>query len=101
MGEKLGRDSIWETHLAEELRSTDLTLDVVLDEQTMPLSSVLSLRRGDRITLDATPDTPVKLRCNDVNLFEGDLGRRKDRLAVRITRELRDPASAAAAAAEG
>jgi flagellar motor switch protein FliM len=90
MGEKLGRDSIWETHLAEELRLTDLTLDVVLDEQTMPLSSVLSLRRGDRITLDATPETPVKLRCNDVALFEGDLGRRKDRLAVRITRELRE-----------
>ncbi len=93
MGEKLGRDSTWETHLAEELRLTDLTLDVVLDEQTMPLSSVLSLRRGDRITLDATPETPVKLRCNDVCLFEGDLGRRKDRLAVRITRELREAAA--------
>ena len=94
MGEKLGRDSIWENHLAEELRLTDLALDVVLDEQTMPLSSVLSLRRGDRITLDATPETPVKLRCNDVALFEGELGRRKDRLAVRITRELREAAAA-------
>ena len=90
MGEKLGRDSSWETHLAEELRLTDFTLDVVLDEQTMPLSSVLSLRRGDRITLDAKPETPVKLRCNDVALFEGDLGRRKGRLAVRITRDLRE-----------
>jgi len=90
MGEKLGRDSIWEIHLAEELRLTDFTLDVVLDEQTVPLSSVLSLRRGDRITLDAKPETPVKLRCNDVALFEGDLGRRKDRLAVRITRDLRE-----------
>lgn len=101
MGEKLGRDSIWETHLAEELRLTDLALDVVLDEQTMPLSSVLSLRRGDRITLEARPDTPVKLRCNDVDLFEGDLGRRKDRLAVRITRELREAVAAALAAARG
>ncbi len=99
MGEKLGRDSIWETHLGEELRLTDLALDVVLDEQTMPLSAVLSLRRGDRIVLDARPDTPVKLRCNDVNLFEGDLGRRKDRLAVRITRELRDASAAVMAAA--
>jgi len=98
MGEKLGRDSIWETHLAEELRLTDLSLAVVLDEQTMPLSAVLSLRRGDRIALDATADSPVKLRCNDVDLFEGDLGRRKDRLAVRITREL---LPAAAALAEG
>ena len=101
MGEKLGRDSIWETHLGEELRMTELALDVVLDEQTMPLSAVLSLRRGDRIALDASPDSPVKLRCNDVDLFEGDLGRRKDRLAVRITRELRDAAALGARAAEG
>jgi flagellar motor switch protein FliM len=100
MGEKLGRDSIWENHLAEELRLTELALDVVLDEQTMPLSSVLSLRRGDRIALDATPETPVRLRCNGVALFEGDLGRRKERLAVRITRELRDAAAAAAAETE-
>lgn len=88
-GEKLGQDSIWQTHLAEELRLTDLTLEVVLDEQTMPLSAMLSLRCGDRITLGAAPDAPVKLRCNDMALFEGDLGRRKERLAVRITRELR------------
>jgi flagellar motor switch protein FliM len=32
MGEKFGRDSIWESHLAEELRHTELSLDVVLDE---------------------------------------------------------------------
>ena len=35
MGEKFGRDRIWETHLAEELWHTELELDVVLDEQTM------------------------------------------------------------------
>ena len=33
MGEKFGRDSIWETHLAEELWNTEVELDVVLDEQ--------------------------------------------------------------------
>jgi flagellar motor switch protein FliM len=101
MGEKLGRDSIWETHLGEELRLTELALDVVLDEQTMPLSAVLSLRRGDRIVLDAAPEAPVRLRCNDVDLFEGGLGRRKDRLAVRITRELHGAAGVAALAEAG
>jgi flagellar motor switch protein FliM len=89
MGEKFGRDSIWETHLAEELRHTELSLDVVLDEQTMPLASVLSLRRGDRITLGVGPGAPVRLRCGEVPLFEGELGRRENRLAVRIGRELR------------
>jgi flagellar motor switch protein FliM len=89
MGEKFGRDSIWETHLAEELRHTELILDVVLDEQTMPLASVLSLRRGDRITLNVAPGAPVRLRCGDVSLYEGELGRRENRLAVRIEREMR------------
>ncbi len=88
MGEKFGRDSIWETHLAEELRQTDVALDVVLDEQTMPLSQVLNLRIGDRIALAAPPGAPVRLRCGEVSLFEAQLGRRENRLAVKIEREL-------------
>ena len=44
MGEKFGRDSIWETHLAEELWNTEVELDVVLDEQTMRLSDVMALQ---------------------------------------------------------
>jgi flagellar motor switch protein FliM len=89
MGERFGRDSIWETHLAEELRHTELSLDVVLDEQTMPLASIMSLQRGDRIALNVAPGAPVRLRCGDVPLFEAELGRRENRMAVRITGELR------------
>jgi flagellar motor switch protein FliM len=88
MGEKFGRDSIWETHLAEELRHTDIGLDVVLDEQVMPLSSVLNLKVGDRIALGVPPGSPVSLRCGDVALFEGEMGRKGQRLAVRIDREI-------------
>jgi flagellar motor switch protein FliM len=88
MGEKFGRDSIWETHLAEELRQTAVALDVVLDEQTMDLADVLRLKVGDRIPLGATPGAPVRLRCGDTSLFEGQVGRRKGRLAVRIERTL-------------
>src|SRR4051794_33050941 len=89
MGEKFGRDSIWETHLAEELRHTELSMDVVLDEQTMPLAAIMALQPGDRITLNAAPGAPVMLRCGDIPLFEAELGRRESRLAVRIGRELR------------
>ncbi len=88
MGERFGRDSIWETHLAEELRQTEVALEVVLDEQTMPLTQVLSLRIGDRLPLSAPAGAPVRLRCGDTALFEGELGRRENRLAVRIGREL-------------
>jgi flagellar motor switch protein FliM len=88
MGEKFGRDSIWETHLAEELRHTDIGLDVVLDEQMMPLSSVLNLKVGDQIALGVPPGAPVRLRCGDVPLFEGEMGRKGQRLAVKIDREI-------------
>ncbi|WBV44576.1 flagellar motor switch protein FliM [Pseudoroseomonas cervicalis] len=107
MGEKFGRDSIWETHLAEELRQTEVALDVVLDEQTMRLSDVVRLQVGDLITLGVGPGAPVRLRCGDTSLFEGQVGGRKGRLAVRIDRAmprqvdgLRDPARPGRDAAE-
>jgi flagellar motor switch protein FliM len=88
MGEKFGRDSIWETHLAEELWDTDVDLNVVLDEQVMPLSDILALQPGSQITLNAAPGAPVTVRCGNVSLFEGRLGQRKNRIAVRIERAL-------------
>jgi flagellar motor switch protein FliM len=36
MGEKFGRDSIWESHLATELWSTRVEIDAILDEQLLP-----------------------------------------------------------------
>jgi flagellar motor switch protein FliM len=84
MGEKFGRDSIWETHLAEELWSTDISLDVVLDEQVMRLCDVTDLRPGQRIVLNAVAGGQVQIRCGAVHLFDGHVGRRKNRVAVRI-----------------
>ena len=91
MGEKFGRDSIWETHLAEELWLTDVELEVVLDEQTVRLSDVVNLVPGSRILLNATPGSTVQISCGSVRLFEGRVGRRKNRIAVRIEREVPRP----------
>jgi len=88
MGEKFGRDSIWETHLAEELWETEIEIAAVLDEQWLKLSQVLSLRVGSRLVLNATPDTLVSLRCGGVDLFQGRMGRRNGRIAVGIERDL-------------
>jgi len=96
MGERFGRDSIWETHLAQELWDTEVDLHVVLDEQTMRLSDVMNLQVGDRIMLGAGLGSPVRVRCGSVALFEGRVGRRKDRVAVRIDTECSRPGRAAA-----
>jgi flagellar motor switch protein FliM len=84
MGEKFGRDSIWETHLAEELWLTDVGLSAVLDEQIMKLRDVFDLKIGSRIMFNATPDSSVELRCGEVAMYKGKMGRKGDRIAIRI-----------------
>ena len=49
MGEKFGRDNIWEGHLATELWTTGTEVRVVLDEHQAPLSRVLDLKVGDTL----------------------------------------------------
>jgi flagellar motor switch protein FliM len=66
-------------------------LEIVLDEQTVRLSDVVRLVPGSRITLNNAPGAPVQIRCGTVVLFEGRVGRRKNRVAVRIEREVPRP----------
>jgi len=84
MGEKFGRDSIWETHLAEELWLTELEMEAVLDEQIMPLRDILRLRVGSKIMLNATPDSTIELRSGHVPMFGGKMGRKGNHIAIRI-----------------
>lgn len=85
MGEKFGRDSIWEGHLVSELWMTDISIQTVLDEVTAKLGDVLNWRVGTRIELNATPDSPVELRCGEVPLFKAAMGRRNNHIAAQIT----------------
>ena len=89
MGERFGRDRIWETHLAEELWETEVQLEAVLDEQTMSLSDIMRLEVGSRIVLGSGPGSSVQLRCGSIPLFEARVGRRQSRVAVCIEAETR------------
>lgn len=84
MGEKFGRDTIWETHLAEELWITEVDLEAVIDTQVMRLRDVFDLKVGSQIMLSATQDTPVQLVCGNVPMYTGQMGRKGNKVAVRI-----------------
>ncbi len=84
MGEKFGRDSIWENHLANELWQTHVKLLAVLDEQIMSLGDVINLEVGNRLVLNTSPTSPVEVRCGDVPLFKGMMGRKGDRIAIQV-----------------
>jgi flagellar motor switch protein FliM len=89
MGEKFGRDSIWETHLAEEMWFTEVDLEAVLDEQWINLRDILNLKVGSRIMLNATPDSPVQMRCGDVPMFSGRMGRKGGNIAIRLDKKVK------------
>ncbi len=92
MGEKFGRDNIWESHLATELWTTQMEVRAVLDEHQVPLKDVLNFKVGDTLMLNAMPDDPVELRAGTVFLAHGQMGRRNHQISVRCSGPLSEAA---------
>ena len=88
MGEKFGRDSIWESHLASELWSTEVAIDAVLDEQEMMLRDVMEFQVGQTVLLNAPPDGLVELRCGGIALLRGKMGRVGPHVAIKVDEAL-------------
>jgi flagellar motor switch protein FliM len=91
MGEKFGRDPIWEGHLATEISQAEIGVDAVLYEARLPLDRLMKLEVGDTLELGMRPDALVTVRCGDVTLTEGRMGRSGDHVSVRIVKPLRKP----------
>lgn len=92
MGEKFGRDNIWESHLATELWSTKMDVSAVLDEMQKPLGEVMELKVGDTLWLDAGPDGLVELRCGSIPLTSGHMGRIGHNIGIRLDKPLNSAA---------
>ncbi|MCD0421336.1 flagellar motor switch protein FliM [Rubrivivax sp. JA1024] len=91
MGEKFGRDQVWEGHLATEIVQADISVDAVLYEAELPLRQLMALQVGDTLPLELSADATVAVRCGNVTLTEGRMGRVGDRVAIRVTKPLRRP----------
>ncbi len=89
MGEKFGRDSIWESHLIKELLHTDLDVEAILGEVTSTLSEVMEWKVGSQILLNATPESPVKINTGEIPLFMGKVGKKAGNIAVKIDNIIR------------
>src|ERR1700749_1144975 len=91
MGEKFGRDPIWEGHFATEMAQAEISVDAVLYEANIPLKQLMRLKVGDTLPLEMRADALVAVRCGDVTLTEGRMGRVGDRVAIRVPKQLRKP----------
>jgi flagellar motor switch protein FliM len=86
MGEKLGRDPIWENHLASEIWQTRIPVEAVFAGLSLPLSQVMDLEVGQTIVLGCGPDDPVTLSCGGIALTTGAIGRVGEKVAIRVAR---------------
>ncbi len=84
MGERFGRDTIWENHLMSQLWETNVDIHAVLKETSIHLSDVSGWQKGSFLPLDMAPQDQVTVFCGDVPLFNGALGRHEDRVVIRI-----------------
>lgn len=91
MGEKFGRDTIWESHLANELWVTEVPVEAVLDEQILTLGEVMGLEVGQTLMLNTEPDGEIELRCSGVLMMTGRMGRVGRHVAVQIERLANKP----------
>ena len=88
MGEKFGRDSIWEGHLTSELWQTEVEIEAVLDEFELKLGDVMNWQVGSQLELNCAPSSKVGLRSGEVMMAVGNMGRKGGNIAVQITDKL-------------
>lgn len=87
MGEKFGRDTIWESHLATELWRAEVELSAIMDEEMMSLKDVMNLQIGQTIVFNKTPKDDVVVSCGDVPMFSGSIGRSGNHIAIQVKRQ--------------
>ncbi len=88
MGEKMGRDAIWEAHMRSQIRKTEVTLDAVLAERMVALCDVRSLQVGQTLPLGKHPDDSLDIECGGVRLARAQLGQRNQKIAIRLVTDI-------------
>lgn len=88
MGEKFGKDTAWEGHLAKEIYMTEVNIESLLGRKQAKFRDVLQLKVGSTIILDSGPTDDVVLRCRGVDMMSGKLGRVDDSIAISIEKVL-------------
>lgn len=84
MGERYGRDTIWENHLVEELWETEIEINASLKEMLINLGDIAKWEKGSFLDLDMDKNANITLVCGDIPLLSGSMGRKADKIAIRV-----------------
>ncbi len=84
MGERFGRDTIWENHLMSQLWETDVEIKAVLKETNIKLGEISTWEKGSFLPLDIPPTEQISIVCGDVPLLKGSMGRKDSHIVIRV-----------------
>lgn len=91
-GENFGQDIVWNSHFGKEVRHTDIAVNAVMHETQMTLGEIMQFKVGTTVILNCKPEDEITLKCGDVDLTQGSLGRVEDKVAIKLSRPVSDSA---------
>ncbi len=84
MGERFGRDAIWENHLMEQLWETDVELKAVMKDVEVKFGEISSWKEGSFLPLEMFPNDDISILCGDVPLLTGSMGRKGKKVVIKV-----------------
>jgi flagellar motor switch protein FliM len=85
MGEKLGRENIWQVHMQEQMLHTEVEVEVILGTSELTLAQVKALTIGDTLPFFTQPDQPMVLQCGGIPLALAQAGQRRKHVAISLS----------------
>lgn len=84
LGKKSGGDTIWRSHLAEELPRASLELTAVIETRTVPFSEVAAWQPGSVFVLDKRQEDPVDVFCEGLMICRATIATKDERVVLRV-----------------
>ena len=72
----------------ENLKAARVDIRGILGNATLSLQDLLYLQVGDIVTLDSAKDSPITLKVGSLDWYHGEIGVKRNRMAVKIINEL-------------
>lgn len=84
LGDDMGKDMLWKSHINQEILGTFVSLKAVLGVLDVPLKSIMKWKVGKTLALDETPDAIIDVKCDERVLFTAKIGQKKGLVALSV-----------------
>ena len=68
----------------QTLQETNVLLEAVLGKTQLNLNQIANLEKGKIIVLDTKLDKKIKVKCEEIDILESEIGSRDEKMAVKI-----------------